>query len=52
MNPMKFNKTKYRVLHLVQGSLQCQYRLTDDDTESSSAEKDLGVLLEDKLNVS
>ncbi|KFQ16502.1 hypothetical protein N330_13907, partial [Leptosomus discolor] len=49
---VKFNKAKYKVLFLGRGNLKQRYRLGNKWVESSPGEKDLGVLVDDKMNMS
>ena len=51
-NLMKRNKSKCRALHLGRNNPMPQYRLGADLLESSSVEKDLGVLVDNKLATS
>jgi len=49
---MKFNKGKCRVLHLGKNNPMHQYRLEVDRLQSGFAERDLGVLVDDRLTMS
>lgn len=49
---MKFSKGKCRVLYLGKSNPMSHYRLGADLLESNSAEKDLGILVDNELSMS
>jgi len=52
LNLMKFNKARYKILHMGQDNHQRQYRLSDEWIKSRPLEKDLGIMVGEKLNMS
>jgi len=52
VNCMKFNKARCKILHMGQGNPKHKYRLGGEWLESSPEEKDLVVLVNEKLSMS
>ncbi|KAK4811154.1 hypothetical protein QYF61_019785 [Mycteria americana] len=50
INGMKFNKAKCQILHLGQSNAGHKYKLGEEWLGSSPAERDLGVLVDSRLN--
>ena len=52
VNIMRFNKSKCKVLHLARGNRHYQYKLGNERIECCPAEKDLEIMVDEKLDIS